>query len=102
MLDLSTLTLDSFLPHVGTVFRVDHPVHAESLTLERAVALPSHDHPLKTRDPFSLFFVGSRPDLHFAQQILPLQHDAMGALQIFVVPIARNDDGTLRYQAVFN
>lgn len=102
MVDLSSLTLASFEPHVGTTFLVNHPVHQEHLTLERAVALPSHDHPRKLRDPFSLFFAGSRTDQHFNQQVLPLKHDALGELEIFVVPIAKRDNGTLLYQAVFN
>jgi len=102
MIDLSTLTLDSFTPHVGTAFTLNHPDHQEVFTLVKADALPSHDHPMKKRDPFSLFFHGSRTDLQFNQQILPLKHEALGELSIFLVPIARNEDGTIRYQAVFN
>lgn len=102
MIDLATLVLDSFKPHVGTGFVLDHPEAQETFTLVAATELPSHDHPMKKRDPFSLFFHGSRTDIQFNQQILPLKHEAMGEIHIFVVPIARNDDGTIRYQAVFN
>ena len=102
MIDLSTLTLDSFAPHVGTPFALNHPEQQETFTLVQASAGNAHDHPMKKRDPFSLFFHGSRTDLMFNQQILPLKHEAMGELEIFVVPIGRNDDGTIRYQAVFS
>lgn len=102
MLDLATLVLDSFKPHVGTAFVLNHPEMQETFTLTAANELPSHDHPRKIRDPFSLFFNGSRTDIQFNQQILPLKHEVMGELAIFLVPIARNDDGTIRYQAVFN
>lgn len=102
MIDLSTLVLDSFTPHVGTSFVLEHPETPETFTLVDAKALPSHDHPMKKRDPFSLFFHGNRTDIQFNQQILPLKHETMGEIEIFLVPIARNDDGTIRYQAVFN
>jgi len=102
MIDLSTLVLDSFTPHVGTAFVLEHSEVQETFTLVDAKALPSYDHPMKKRDPFSLFFHGSRTDIQFNQQILPLKHETMGELEIFLVPIARNDDGTIRYQAVFN
>lgn len=102
MIDLSTLTLDSFTPHVGTAFVLEHPEAQETLTLVNTKALSSDDHPMKKRDPFSLFFHGSRTDIQLNQQILHLKHDVMGEVEIFVVPIGRNDDGTILYQAVFN
>ncbi|HYE51056.1 MAG TPA: hypothetical protein VEB20_15780 [Azospirillaceae bacterium] len=102
MFDLATATLETFEPHVGTAFVLHHPEQQETFTLVETKALPAHDHPMKKRDPFSLFFKGSRTDLQFNQQILPLKHEALGEVSIFIVPIARNDDGTIRYQAVFN
>lgn len=102
MIDIGSLVLDSFQPHVGSAFVLNHPDAEETFTLVAVTELPAHDHPLKKRDPFSLFFRGGRTDLQFDQQILPLKHEAMGELEIFLVPIARNEDGTIRYQAVFN
>ena len=102
MIDLSTLTLDSFTPHVGTPFLLNHSEHQETFTLVEAKAANAHDHPMKKRDPFSLFFHGNRADVQFDQQILPLKHEAMGELALFLVPITRNEDGTIRYQAVFS
>ncbi len=102
MFDIGTATLEIFTPHVGTVFNLEHPEQSENFTLVEAKPLKSYDHPNKKRDPFSLFFQGSRTDLQFNQQILPLQHPALGLVEIFIVPIARNDNGTFQYQAVFN
>lgn len=102
MFDLGTASLDTFSPHVGTVFSLDHPEQHEKFTLTQAVALTPHAYPNKKREPFSLFFNGARTDLQFNQQTLPLQHPVLGLVEIFIVPIARNDDGTIRYQAVFN
>lgn len=102
MIDIATATIELFAPHVDTVFALNHPQAEENFTLTKAEPLPSHDHPGKKREPFSLFFKGGRTDLQFNQQILPLRHDALGDVDIFVVPIARNEDGTIQYQAVFN
>lgn len=102
MLDIGTVTLETFTPHVGTQFRLEHPEQHEDFLLTQAIALTSYDHPNKKRDPFSLFFNGSRTDLQFNQQILPLQHPDLGLVEIFIVPIARNENGTIRYQALFN
>lgn len=102
MFDIATATLETFTPHVGTPFTLEHPEQHEVFTLVKAVPLTSYDHPSKKREPFSLFFHGGRTDLQFNQQILPLQHPVLGVVEIFVVPIARNEDGTIRYQALFN
>ncbi|WP_448188432.1 DUF6916 family protein [Azospirillum sp. sgz301742] len=102
MTDLLTLTLDSFTPHVGTPFALNHPEFQETFTLVEAKAGIPHDHPMKKRDPFSLLFHGSSTDRQFNQQIMPLKHEAMGELAIFLVPLGRNEDGSIRYQAVFN
>jgi uncharacterized protein DUF6916 len=49
---------------------------------------------------FSAFFKGpSEPSL--AQSTYSLQHDRMGAFDVFLVPIARDEQG-VRYEAVYN
>jgi hypothetical protein len=47
------------------------------------------------RAPFSLVFEGG-PDPPLPQGIYRVEHDALGALEIFLVPIAAD-----RYEAVF-
>ena len=72
----------------------------EMFTLKDVVA---SRHSLKgIRQAFSLIFHGSRIDVMVDQQMVPLRHAALGDMVIFMGPIARNDDGTMRYQAVFN
>lgn len=100
VLDLAAATLADFAPQVGTPFALDHPGHAETFTLVAADALPGRGG--AARAPFSLLFDGARTDLQFDQQILPLRHAALGALALFLVPVARNPEGTVRYQAVFS
>ncbi len=49
---------------------------------------------------FSLFFSGPA-DILLPQQLYSLEHEQLGVLDIFLVPVARTGAG-LRYEAVFN
>lgn len=98
-LDLSALTVDHFTPLVGQDFRVRYTEHEETLTLK---SVSRYDGPPGERAPFSLLFDGHRADLLLNQHIHPLQNDTLGALDIFLVPVGRNPDGTISYQAVFS
>lgn len=102
MLDLASATLAAFSPHVGTPFVLDRPEQRETFTLVQADPLPARDHLSGRRDPFSLLFDGGRTDIQFDQQVLSLEHAALGEVALFLVPVARNPEGTFRYQAVFN
>lgn len=52
------------------------------------------------RVPFSLLFRNSSAIL-FEQKIFQMQHEVLGVMGIFLVPVARDGQGFL-YQAVFN
>ena len=52
------------------------------------------------REPFSLLFKGTTQTV-LPQGIWRMRNAALGELDIFLVPIARDPDGTI-YQAVFN
>jgi len=49
---------------------------------------------------FSLFFSGPA-DIYLPQGSYSLEHEQLGVLDIFLVPVARTPEG-LRYEAVFN
>jgi hypothetical protein len=51
------------------------------------------------RKPFALVFRGP-PEPCLEQQIFTLDHDKMGTLQIFLVPIGPDEKG-MRYEAIF-
>jgi hypothetical protein len=98
---LDTATAETFKPHVGEVFkmRVDESVNVDARLVEVQEAQWAFS-PEKRRTPFSLYFQTA------AQQVLPqrmydLEHPALGHLEIFLVPTARNSEG-VRYEAVFN
>ena len=95
-MNLADVTLATFEPLVGDRFSVDVAPVALEFVLESATAAGEWP---GGRDPFGLIFVGPREPL-LPQATYALRHADLGVLKIFVVPIARNDDG-VRYQAVF-
>ena len=103
-LPLDQLTLTHFSPHVGGrfVLRQDSGPALE-LELIQATALgakgprPAH---LAGRDPFSLLFRAPK-EAQLPQCIYHLEHEALGGLDIFLVPIGRDDTG-LKCEAIFN
>jgi hypothetical protein len=52
------------------------------------------------RTPFTLLFRAD-PDCAAPQRTYVVEHDALGGLEIFLVPVSRDADG-MRYEAVFN
>ena len=92
------LTKELFSPHRGEIFRLhaggDAPVEVE---LTEVSGLDSD----KPR-PFSLVFAGpSEPTL--PQGTYRLDHDRLGTLELFLVPIGPDPANTrLQYEAVFN
>jgi hypothetical protein len=109
--DLSTLTVSDFLPHVNSAFairlesseasrRVEPGGNLESLTLKLTAAdpLPTNRKSIK-REPFCLEFTGT-PGTVLEQRIYALAHPQMGLLEIFIVPVGVAPEGTC-YEAVF-
>jgi hypothetical protein len=91
--DLETLTKDDFAALVGDRFRIapdDAPAFdAELVAVDEIAREPGG------RAPFSLVFqAGPAPPL--PQRIHRVEHAALGALAIFLVPV-----GPGRYEAVF-
>lgn len=92
---LEALTIDSFAARVGESFTLEHP--QGSCTLVLAACEPAGQG--LGRQAFSLSFLGpAEPTL--PQQIHRLGHGELGALELFLVPLGRDADGT-RYEAVF-
>ena len=104
MRELDRLTVDDFIPVVGHAFVVDdgNTTGAIELVLTEASgsapSAPAADGSGR-RSPFHLRFRGPS-DPVLAQQICPLENDALGRLQIFLVPIDRDESGTT-YEAIF-
>lgn len=93
---LDSLTAEDFRPHVGTGFRLTDVAGVCELvevTAQQGSVRPG------SRFAFSLVFRGP-PQPVMEQRIRRLEHDGMGALELFLVPIGPDDAGML-YEAVF-
>jgi hypothetical protein len=90
---LENLHSDSFMPHLQTRFSL-----ADNFVLELVeVFVPP---PAPRQERFSLTFIGPSEPL-LQQGTYALQHEAMGTLNLFLVPIG-NDERGIKYEAVFN
>ena len=97
---LEDLTHESFAPHIGTGFTIHTDERDEVLTLTSVD--PAKEYAGQSRQSFALVFDGSSNDLMFHSQLVVLDHPEMGDLAITISPIGRNEDGTYRYEAIFN
>ena len=99
---LELLSIDSFDGRVGESFRLSPPGMSSIETRLVAVtpAVGASDAARRgLRTPFSLTFrAPNGPPL--PQRIYTLDHDAMGALELFLVPIGPDGEG-MCYEAVF-
>ncbi|WP_019499606.1 DUF6916 family protein [Pseudanabaena sp. PCC 6802] len=98
------LTCDLFSKYLGSVFQLPVPSVAP-LELQLVEVVPHTAHPLPEnrgvlqRIPFSLIFQGPL-ETALPQRTYTLEHAEMGKLDIFLVPVARRQDG-MQYEAVF-
>jgi hypothetical protein len=91
------LTIDDFAPHVEVEFPVQVGDVQHVLRLTEASPQGAADD--AGRQPFTLVFSGPAEPL-LEQATYPLEHPALGRLDVFLVPMARDATGT-RYTAVF-
>jgi hypothetical protein len=97
---LEELKIGDFSGRVGEKFRVGEAGAAVELTLIEATDLSRADAPGPRRSPFSLVFRGPLAPV-MPQRTYPIEHAALGRLEIFLVPIGPDGKG-MRYEAVFN
>ncbi|MDE1149911.1 MAG: hypothetical protein PW843_25450 [Azospirillaceae bacterium] len=99
---LGELKAEHFLPLLKQEFTVTYPDYQTTLVLNDVEHGKKSVAPGRFRDPFSLFFNGTDPERVLNQQMHPLTHPTLGTLEIFLVPLGRNEDGTFHYQAIFS
>jgi hypothetical protein len=96
MVDLGALTASDFAPRLYERFRV---APAEGAAFDADLIEVAEAEPGSGRRQFSLVFRGgASPPL--PQGIHRVEHEALGALDIFLVPLGPDHVGQ-RYQAVF-
>lgn len=90
---LDTLTLADFPVDPATAWTVHLP---DDASVDLSVVATSGTADAR---PFAITFAGPlSPEL--GQATYPVEHERLGALHLFLVPIAREADG-MRYEAVF-
>ena len=99
---LDKLQSSNFLPYLNQKFRVylesDEALEAELIDVSELGSEATHEE--GRRRPFSVVFrVVS--DLVLSQKIYTIEHDELGTLDLFLVPIGPDKEG-IRYEAVFN
>ena len=97
----TNLTEAAFGENLGTKFLLragaPEPVELELVEVKSYNAGPD-EHPGMER--FSLYLYGPG-DIYLPQRTYALEHERMGALELFIVPVARDERG-YRYEVVFN
>ena len=95
----ATLTEAEFSKHVNTKFRIasEPPIELELTEVKGYLSRPNEETGMER---FSAFFHGPS-DRFLPQATYAVEHDGMGAFDLFLVPIAENEKG-FRYEAVFN
>jgi hypothetical protein len=96
-MSIESLSQESFAENLNTKFRLAVESR-ESLEFELIEVTPGVQ--LEGAERFSLIFRNGL-DYQLPQGIYHFEHKRLGALDIFLVPIAREADG-FRYEAVFN
>jgi hypothetical protein len=101
---LADFTPATFEPLVGQAFQivVDDSTTIDAVLVEAAqpdFAGGPGDEPPATRMPFSIVFRGP-PHPVLPQRVYRFSHEALGSFELFIVPIAQDEEGT-RYEAVF-
>jgi len=97
---MQLLSRETFAGRAGETFDLAMGDGALTLTLTEVTPLPARPFPGMMRAPFSLIFRSTNPVV-LPQKIYRLNNPAMGALDVFLVPIGRDVKGAV-YQAVFS
>ena len=104
MTDTVQYSLAMFSPHVGSKFQCQ-PELGKACRLELVEATSRGGDPNASgKECFSLVFHDpeASADSYLPQAMYALEHDALGTLHIFIVPIGPDPDRQgMRYEAVF-
>ncbi|OYY88962.1 MAG: hypothetical protein B7Y45_13595 [Sphingomonas sp. 28-66-16] len=97
---MTLMSIQDFAGAANETFELSVGEAAMPLTLIEVKPLPTKPVAGMLRAPFSLLFKSESPVI-LPQRIYRVKNAAMGALDVFLVPVAR-DGPAVVYQAVFN
>lgn len=92
-----TLSKEAFAENLNTKFRINFE-SSKAAEIELVEVMEARS--TSRQQQFSLFFRGPLEYL-LPQGTYHMEHEKMGALDLFIVPIGREQEG-FRYEAVFN
>ena len=100
---LESFTIHTFSGHLGGKFCVypdasNSPLEVELISAT-ALGGSAGCEPPARRQPFSIVFRGPG-DVLLPQRIYRIEHEEIGAFDLFLVPIGLDEEG-LRYEAIF-
>ena len=95
---LEHLTMDSLSAQLNTKFRIG--VETEKPVELELVEVQGHDDVPGQTERFSALFRGAL-DFFLPQSTYRMQHEQLGSVDIFIVPIRKDAEG-IYYEAVFN
>ena len=93
------LTEKDFSKHLNSKFHLQLKDGVIELQLAEVKAYLAKENEQSGMARFSIFFNG--PGVYLPQSLYHLEHEQMGELDVFLVPVSGNQDG-YRYEAVFN
>ena len=96
---LDKLTTEDFEPHLGEVFYIQAE-GLEPLEAELIEVMTLSSGPTEGRRPFSIVLRTGQQDSYLGQAIYRVGHEALGTLDLFLVPLGPDGQG-MRYEAVF-
>jgi hypothetical protein len=94
---LDSVTAETFQPHVGEEFNVSADDKRFTFRLGSVELLANVNS--RPRVPFTLVFYGPADNV-LPQMIYRLEHESLGPMEVFLVPIGPDAVG-MRYEAVF-
>ena len=97
---MADLTEAEFSRHLNTDFDLSFGEEQLQLSLVAVKGYLPQAHEQSGMERFSLFFDGPL-ERYLPQRMYRLTHEAMGELDIFLVPIEKKENA-FRYEAVFN
>jgi hypothetical protein len=93
------LTEDLFAQHLNTTFSIPFDTRNVELELVDVLGDKSTMEKVAGLERFSIYFTGPG-DFYLPQRMYGMKHEALGDLDLFIVPIG-TEDKRYRYEAVF-
>jgi hypothetical protein len=91
---------EDFAKYVGQSFHARLDQLEGDLNLEEVKSYPAGAYEQDGMERYSVFFSGPA-ERFFPQGVYQVSHESMGEVELFLVPIAGDEQG-FRYEAVFN